>query len=153
MGQIRRGEPVGPAGVSPAESLKPNDQYQPFCSVTTRSRWIGWKARPLLRIRYGSEDDDKRSPKAQTLAAKPSYCHHVRRTRSTFVDFSTANVIAWPSCMILAETRPNHNSRNTRGAHKAIRLDWLAKTYYRSRSYTSTRPTPVVLFTPRTIAV
>ena len=21
-------------------------------------RWIGWKARPLLRIRYGSEDDD-----------------------------------------------------------------------------------------------
>jgi hypothetical protein len=20
-------------------------------------RWIGWKARPLLRIRYGSEDD------------------------------------------------------------------------------------------------
>jgi hypothetical protein len=21
-------------------------------------RWIGWKARPLLRIRYGSEDDE-----------------------------------------------------------------------------------------------
>jgi hypothetical protein len=23
----------------------------------TSPRWIGWKARPLLRIRYGSEDD------------------------------------------------------------------------------------------------
>ena len=35
-------------------------------------RWIGWKARPLLRIRYGSEDDaqvDRRRGEYQ--AAKP----------------------------------------------------------------------------------
>jgi len=30
-----------------------------------RRRWIGWKTRLLLRIRYGSEDDGaKKSPKA-----------------------------------------------------------------------------------------
>jgi hypothetical protein len=35
-------------------------------------RWIGWKARPLLRIRYGSEDDAERvAGGAKYQAAKP----------------------------------------------------------------------------------
>jgi len=39
--------------------------------VSTDTRWIGWKALPLLRIRYGSEDDSRRPPKGRYQAGKP----------------------------------------------------------------------------------
>ena len=29
--------------------------------------WIGWKARPLLRIRYGSEDDARLIPEGEDI--------------------------------------------------------------------------------------
>jgi hypothetical protein len=34
-------------------------------------RWIGWKARPLLRIRYGSEDDATTVAEGATMFQPP----------------------------------------------------------------------------------
>ena len=36
-----------------------------------RVRWIGWKARPLLRIRYGSEDDARSLAEGADTAGNP----------------------------------------------------------------------------------
>src|SRR5436190_6112026 len=44
--------------------------------------WIGWKARPLLRIRYGSEDDIGNRRRRRYQAGKP-HANALRTTRST----------------------------------------------------------------------
>ena len=36
-------------------------------------RWIGWKARPLLRARYGSEDDAERVAGAQVSGGEAAF--------------------------------------------------------------------------------
>jgi hypothetical protein len=45
-------------------------------------RWIGWKARPLLRIRYGSEDDVGNRQTRRYQAGKP-HSNGLRTKRST----------------------------------------------------------------------
>ena len=39
--------------------------------------WIGWKARPLLRIRYGSEDDAKLIGEGAEMELRGCICQRV----------------------------------------------------------------------------
>jgi len=51
----------------------------------TSPRWIGWKARPLLRIRYGSEDDGCVIAEGADIRGSAAvFRNALRTTRSTF---------------------------------------------------------------------
>src|SRR4030095_16901685 len=64
-------------------------------------RWIGWKARPLLRIRYGSEDDGRKIARRRSQLANAfhlendhciSHAHEILHARGVPVGEANAPV-------------------------------------------------------------
>ena len=69
----------------------------PSAGAREHHGWIGWEARPLLRIRYGSEDDAK---SAKYLAAEP-HCQRVEPPSLKLRRARGQRVPPWVTCKML----------------------------------------------------